>query len=902
MTKANFQLQQMVHGYRRGHELLSASIDLEPKDADRLNQLSDMSGLPVSDSIPAYITCYPLPSGRYYAIAKTWPDHEAAREGCVMTHTILVPMATWAEGYPADFVFGLLSSPQRSALDLARKPIEVPRCPELHRSLPLCSREDMETFALSFFGFGRSPIVWLDGTGQVESIIPALLDFIWPSLRSSFAACSFALQQRSTHLRPFDLLIAPPAAISRFSRFSKDQIIGYGSGRPTPTMDPKHRRLVDRVTHSLLEGDDYWPAYKSLRATLPPEPSALSKVTMLDELQLRAQSVPSASVAVLDVLAALAPDPDEAISEKRHALQDAVDRAEREDPLQAMELMTAIASRCVKPAFRSFRLFRKTIVDRIAHHVRSNPNEGLSLLARSKFRRSYLLAAVARGLMTSSNAAAFAGLRAFGQERPTYLRSLIRLEPRLVAAYLHTQGDSVYETKRASDDILAWYEEATGSTRRAIAKSLFQSPVIGRIPNVLAVTLEHASAFDVSPILNSLSLDGTAEEVWIEAEELARRFPEETRQHLLTNPVDNERAGALLASLLDDDPLDFEVLEPLYKMDQGAALWTLLALTDRSSGIGDRPSEIESRWIGRVLKHSGAHPALPRVGRQLLRHFTGLDILDAADPRRDFGPLWNELGHELGLPMWRSASFKFVSGEISTSDFQEILKVELIRDSARLDDVDKLLRMMLERTSSSAARTDRLWKWLLEVIDLISDWHGDLVTRLLRSVFDATAANWSDDASRDWCGLLNNYRRRTAPYVSDALAAQSLQIALSNPQVRLFAIVDWTFPDVYISTVSRSVPTLLEIWFSSNWDKGKELRKKLLSCFTKSDWPPENFLIVSSRAGILEKMVSRAKRHGHTSYVKGAVAELTGSNYAEYRTIGARAQEILKNSRSEDWD
>ncbi|WP_420846838.1 hypothetical protein [Microvirga tunisiensis] len=94
-------LQQAVHGYRRGHQKLAASFELNPIDEEAVAYLSDLSGLPVKDDIPAYLTVYPLPSGDYYAFSQTWMDREAPREGCVLTHTIFVPSNAWREGISA---------------------------------------------------------------------------------------------------------------------------------------------------------------------------------------------------------------------------------------------------------------------------------------------------------------------------------------------------------------------------------------------------------------------------------------------------------------------------------------------------------------------------------------------------------------------------------------------------------------------------------------------------------------------------------------------------------------------------------------------------------------------------------------------------------------------------------
>ncbi|XUJ37382.1 hypothetical protein ACQ5SK_18535 [Bradyrhizobium japonicum] len=48
--------------------------------------------------MPAVCDDLPLPSGTYYAIARTWLDKDAPRSGCVLTRTALVAMVDWQLG------------------------------------------------------------------------------------------------------------------------------------------------------------------------------------------------------------------------------------------------------------------------------------------------------------------------------------------------------------------------------------------------------------------------------------------------------------------------------------------------------------------------------------------------------------------------------------------------------------------------------------------------------------------------------------------------------------------------------------------------------------------------------------------------------------------------------------
>lgn len=86
-----------IHGYLRGHQLLSSSVVLSKGDQSVIDRLSDVAGpLRPNESIKPYLAGYPLPSGDYYVLARTWQDLTVARAGCVRTLSLVIPASEWA--------------------------------------------------------------------------------------------------------------------------------------------------------------------------------------------------------------------------------------------------------------------------------------------------------------------------------------------------------------------------------------------------------------------------------------------------------------------------------------------------------------------------------------------------------------------------------------------------------------------------------------------------------------------------------------------------------------------------------------------------------------------------------------------------------------------------------------
>ena len=144
-------IHQQCHGYRSGHQMLAGSIILQRSDQDVIDRLSDVSGpLRPDETFAPYITAYPLPSGEYYVLARTWHDLGAPRAGCVLTRSLLVPMPMWLTLPSPSSLINLLHPVDRSisevpavspTTDTAILPVvNSPRATELVEALFLENR------------------------------------------------------------------------------------------------------------------------------------------------------------------------------------------------------------------------------------------------------------------------------------------------------------------------------------------------------------------------------------------------------------------------------------------------------------------------------------------------------------------------------------------------------------------------------------------------------------------------------------------------------------------------------------------------------------------------------------------------------------------------------------------
>lgn len=103
-------IEQILHGYDRGHTEIASSISLSSaKDLLMMDNLSDWSGYNSSDG---YLTIYKLKECPYFVIAKTWYASEMERSGSVWTHSLLIRTNAIPRNFDFRFLLNLFARPE----------------------------------------------------------------------------------------------------------------------------------------------------------------------------------------------------------------------------------------------------------------------------------------------------------------------------------------------------------------------------------------------------------------------------------------------------------------------------------------------------------------------------------------------------------------------------------------------------------------------------------------------------------------------------------------------------------------------------------------------------------------------------------------------------------------------
>ena len=192
------------------------------------------------------------------------------------------------------------------------------------------------------------------------------------------------------------------------------------------------------------------------------------------------------------------------------------------------------------------------------------------------------------------------------------------------------------------------------------------------------------------------------------------------------------------------------------------------------------------------------------------------------------------------------------------------------------------LLSILSGDIAGKAPPSRLWTWLGRVGPMLpSQLEGGLVS-LVRVAIGLTEGGWVADYAKIWREVLEARRSNFPQWSPRELDTQAVQISLTRPDLPFSSVLLSSFPSVYKATVASSSPSFLEmIFMSTDWDKAKELRRKLIEAYIRSSWPRADLVRTAWRSGILDKIVSRARRHKRDFILREALEDLARSNSGE---------------------
>ena len=204
-------LDQTLHGYSDGHQLLACSRSFSSEIEWTMLVLSDMSGPSMSKGFESYLTGYPLDDAKFYAIARTWYAPEMKRPGCVWTHTLLINYSDFGQIKDFSFILDLFTRPAKDSISY-ENPITIPHSAitEICKYQNKFSENFLHRVMAAMYGATKPVFIAAKQADQsFDELVLAMLSQQWPRLRRNFCFCTGSLSNRKYKNSLFDFQIIP---------------------------------------------------------------------------------------------------------------------------------------------------------------------------------------------------------------------------------------------------------------------------------------------------------------------------------------------------------------------------------------------------------------------------------------------------------------------------------------------------------------------------------------------------------------------------------------------------------------------------------------------------------------------------------------------------------------------
>ena len=856
-------VHQQLHGYRKGHQLLSASLVLDSRDQDTVDRLSDLTGrLRPGELFDPYLTAYPLPSQAYYVVARTFQDLEAPRSGCVLTRSMLIHMNAWVEltnlEWLSDMLVPIDENEEARPLD---KPPGRGRQPEKVRDGRV-----VELVQALFLEDGRPIVVF--GAPEADLIATRLLVALWPGLRRGFSICTLALGPRRLGERDFDLVFAPLTVQSRFSGEAFYRI-GVRGSMPSEALHHWAAPTAARIFHS----DEPCLAARDVLGLMAEDElrnrSAVRMVLRWDELASRAKTTPTAVLGMLDILnsrGGLGRRGWDRLSPMVYAALDSA--TVRSSPQESWDFLFALNAKVewsTAPAALADKLERAA--RSLARGAPEEALEAVEELHADVYGSAAVLNGVADGVAESP---AFEALsECLSRLEPNVLLRLVAASDRLGEALVTAMNATA---DRWLDMVVRVLEGDDASARRRVRRrlvSLVDDAVAGKtVPRMLA----DVGGAELADLAVELGRRGRFRSEPINAAlvEAARHTGSvDVVRDAVVSHVQSGDADAFLLKFVELTGPDLEWLLGL--SDGGLAGRLLTALL----------ADAEAMAIQSVLSQGGQAPRVVSVLRAVLP-------TSASEIARilQFGLMPSRAGLDVGfdvvstvLPKERRSLEKWLLREVlsvarpgdsrvgqAIAEFRDRLTAEELVAAATAASIGP--RRLSENLVALNGAPRDVRDGVVGIVDTLS---RHLVERRWEELDEAAYCAWAEMLAD--AGAADPERQIKA-------AGTVFGFALRQVSYPASALVVTAFPTIFrehaklkeLGGLGRSwLGISSDSWFS--WKKPKDVRRELIDVlvgvFLRSSWPPADLIVTALKAGIGKRVVKRVrKQHFGARYLE----------------------------------
>lgn len=824
------------HGYRSGHQLLTASIKLPRSDQDVVDRLSDISGpLRPGQIFEPYLTGYCLPSATHYVLAKTWQDRAAPRAGCVITYSLFIPMTEWEEGLDVKAIFKAIGELSPNAD--ASGPLHIPDGDAL---LAPVRDEQVSELVEALFLEERRPIVVFD-VRAAELIAQRLLLSLWPEVRSSFSVCTFALGPRKIGGRDFDLAFAPKEARTRFADWAGRRI------EPSTTPASGRHRWTSLIAERVFAADKPSLLFSSLPIELlqnkQPDESILRLSLLWDELSQKASVSTNAALGMLDIVNSQGVA-HEAMPRLAPVLEHAISLAESSTDLGAAwsflaTLMDKLPGVDSEQLASSVHDAAQSLAIRAGH---VGVEFLLALKARGRDMPEVLLSGLGDGLAISSEQPLLGWASEAAYESAIQL--MAASAPFAKSAVSAISASDVSFVAELVREISGTDIDTRGKLRENILPNLHSIEVVPFLAPLLAGADEKHVLLAVRAVEKNTNFQYDAFDHPLIAAAIEADALDSVRRIALGCQDQNAGERFILHSLRPEQQ-DIEWLATEVPDERRLALMILFL------------AQVDDFDLQRLLRHEPTRDTIlatlggsPRDAAAELSRLLSISTPPLSDAVQYGGLVlpWlvpDEREQLASRLVERILSEATVADENAADYFFELAAPEV---PAR-----QLVRFSTPMSAPSArvAHNLVLLSHSNEIACSVANHIGELVERLVRR----RRENLGERGYAAWAHLLSLASTSAEAAAQAAAATFEYAANAGNQSVSPLAIV--SFPIFYSRLPDKSKGGI----FWSEIDRKKSARRILVDAYVRSKWPPADLVLIAIEAGIAKKVVGRLSRN-----------------------------------------
>lgn len=833
---------------------MAGSVQLPKEDQAAVDRLSDVAGpLRPRERFEPYLTGYPLPSGTYYVLARTWQDLTVARAGCVRTISLIIPIADWAatEGISAFLALLDLDHPPEDT-DATSVVLENLSVEALPPAPDFKGNELLEALFLE----DSQPVVLFDAP-MPELIAVRLVTALWPSMRRRFAVSTFALSPRKVAGRDFNLVFAPKDARAKFSDWDGRRIDGRQSQsarhRWTDSIvgrvfDDPHPRLLTSKEVGLV-GDDSEDVDSA---------AALRIALLWDELLGKLGGTPTAALGLLDIANSGKVRNAFAVRALDSSLADAVLRAPSILPEdQAWTFLGAIAR---KMHGRSMPHGVDAVGMAVGQLAGRAPEGAIALLSQPDDRGviNGLSSVIADGIGQAFGARAE---RALLSARPEVFGRLLSESARL-ADEVANDPLLVERVGEIIPDLEPHLTDAVGDELLPLLVFDWQLPAAGPLlkrldKGQLVAEIRHLGR------VNDFEAPGLADLCIRRSRELGVK--DAVLIALCEMPA-TDRRNSLLAEALDPVSGDVKWLLREAQLPDDIRVAMFAGVLRRA----------DDRQLSAILGDPGiggdAVSIAERAAPDLLQRMIFIDVVPldifVRIATTVFARAKGDDKSKIALrALQRCLGAHFKGDEIAflvamLGGIGEGLDGAWVARAGLAPGIHPALasRNLVAFHKTAHPARMRVVRAMAEVGQILRD----------RRAFDL------DVAAAEACASLLFEAEKAAPREALAAAGHLLPMLMRQRNDPVSLLIAATFPLIYRELAEKDdVPDLLKFVPFFDWDRCKAARQELVSAFMSSSWAPGDLALTACRCNDLGKILRRtAKAYGGDGYIGKVAADL----------------------------